>query len=285
MLCCNFAIHIIPKNELQMTFSVVEKNRLKKKYGPWAIITGASSGIGFALAERLAEAGLNLVLNARNEERLQETSKLLTSKFKIEIKIVAADVSTSEGIDQLLKTCATVEIGLLVASAGYGTSGPFIHSSIHTEIDMLRVNCEAVLILTHYFAQQFAKRKRGGIILLSSIVAFQGVPYAAHYAATKAYIQSLAEGLAEELNPFAVDVLAAAPGPVESGFGKRANMQIVNALTPSKISVPILKALGRRTTVLPGSLSKILAYSLRTVPRWGKVKIMKKVMTGMTSKQ
>jgi uncharacterized protein len=268
-----------------MTISVAEKNRLTKKYGPWAIITGASSGIGLALAERLAEAGLNLVLNGRNEQRLKETSQLLNSKFRIEIKIVAADVSTSEGIEQLVQACSPLEIGLFVASAGYGTSGPFIHSSVHTEIDMLRVNCEAVLILTHHFAQQFAKRKRGGILLLSSIVAFQGVPFAAHYAATKAYIQSLTEGLAEELAPFGVDVLAAAPGPVESGFGSRANMKIANALTPSQISLPILKALGRKTTVFPGSLTKILVYSLRTVPRWGKVKIMKKVMAGMAAKQ
>jgi hypothetical protein len=117
------------------------------------------------------------------------------------------------------------------------------------------------------------------------MVAFQGVPYSANYAATKAYVQSLGEALAEELRPHGVDVLAAAPGPVASGFGQRANMKMNMSLTPQQVGIPILKALGRNTTVLPGFLTKFLVYSLRTVPRWGKVKIMKIVMGGMTEHQ
>jgi uncharacterized protein len=95
----------------------------------------------------------------------------------------------------------------------------------------------------------------------------------------------LAEALAVELKPFGVDVLAAAPGPVASGFGDRANMKMNMSLTPQQVGIPILKALGRKTTVLPGFLTKFLTYSLRTVPRWGKVKIMKIVMGGMTQHQ
>ena len=120
---------------------------------------------------------------------------------------------------------------------------------------------------------------------MSSMVAFQGVPYSANYAATKAYVQSLAEALAVELKPYNVDVLAAAPGPVSSGFEQRANMKMSMSLKPSQIGVPILKALGRKTTVLPGLLTKVLVYSLRTLPRWGKVKIMQKVMGSMTKHQ
>ena len=116
-------------------------------------------------------------------------------------------------------------------------------------------------------------------------MAFQGVPYASNYAATKAYIQSFAEALAVELKPFNVDVLAAAPGPVESGFGHRSNMKMGKALVPSQLGVPILNALGKQTNVLPGLLSKILIYSLRTVPRWAKIKIMQKVMGGFTEHQ
>jgi uncharacterized protein len=148
-----------------------------------------------------------------------------------------------------------------------------------------QVNSEAVLSLTHYFAQKMAAQKRGGIILLSSMVAFQGVPYSANYAATKAYVQSLAEALSEELKPHGVDVLAAAPGPVASGFEKRANMKMNMSLAPAQVGIPILRSLGRKTTVLPGALTKLLVYSLRTVPRWGKVKIMKLVMGGMTLHQ
>lgn len=113
------------------------------------------------------------------------------------------------------------------------------------------------------------------------MVAFQGVPNAAHYAATKAYVQSLAEALSEELQPFKVAVLAAAPGPVSSGFASRAHMNMGKALTPEEVGVPILKALGKQVTVLPGWLTKLLVYSLMTLPRWGKIKVMKKVMSGM----
>jgi short-subunit dehydrogenase len=108
---------------------------------------------------------------------------------------------------------------------------------------------------------------------------------AANYAATKAYIQSFAEALAQELKPFKVDVLAAAPGPVDSRFGQRANMNMGKAILPDKIGAPILTALGRKTNVVPGSLSKILLYSLRILPRVIKIKIMQQVMRGFTKHQ
>ena len=268
-----------------MTLSNKERQRLNTKYGEWAIVTGASSGIGLELATLLATAGFNLVINSRHLDKLQEVEKQLKANSNIQIKIVASDVSDKEGIQKIIQATEALNVGLLVVSAGFGTTGNFIDSSLHNEINMLSVNCEALLSLTHYYSQQFVKQKRGGIILMSSMVAFQGTPYAANYAATKAYVQTLAEALAVELKPHNVDVLAAAPGPVESGFSLRANMKMSMSLTPQQICVPILKALGRKTTVLPGLLTKILVYSLRTVPRWGKVKIMAKVMGGMTKHQ
>jgi short-subunit dehydrogenase len=269
----------------KMKLSNKEKTRLKTKYGEWAIVTGASSGIGLELASQLASAGLNLVINSRHLDKLQEVEKQLKANSSIEIKIVASDVSETEGIDKIIEATQGLNIGLLIVSAGYGTSGHFIDSSLHTEFNMLKVNCEALLALTHYYSHQFVLQKRGGIILMSSMVAFQGTPYSANYAASKAYVQTLAEGLAIELKPHGVAILAAAPGPVQSGFSQRTNMKMSMSLTPQQVGVPILKALGFRTTVLPGLLTKILVYSLRTVPRWGKIKIMAKLMGGMTAHQ
>lgn len=268
-----------------MRLSNTEKKRLKINYGEWAIVTGASSGIGLELATQLATAGFNLVITSRHFDKLQEVEKHLKSLSRIDIKIVASDVSETEGIDKVIEATQGLNVGLLIVSAGYGTSGNFIDSSLHSEINMLKVNCEALLSLTHYYSQQFVQAKRGGIILMSSMVAFQGTPYSANYAATKAYVQTLSEALSVELKPKGVDVLAAAPGPVKSGFSQRANMIMSIAMSPSQVGVPILKALGRKTTVLPGFLTKLLVYSLRTVPRWGKVKIMEKVMSGMTEHQ
>jgi uncharacterized protein len=268
-----------------MTFSDSEKKRLKNKYGPWAVVTGATSGIGLELAERLAEAGFNLVINARRKAELDTISQHLATKYGIECRVVAADMSDIEGVELVKRAAEGLDVGLFVASAGFGTSGHFIQNDIDEEVNMLRVNCEAVLVLTHHFSRLFVQKKRGGIILLSSLVAFQGVPNAAHYAATKAFVQSLAEGLYHELKPHRVDVLAAAPGPVNSSFSHRADLVMNGAASPQQIGVPILKALGRQSTVLPGFLSKLLTYSLRTVPRWGKVLIMQKIMGGMTTHQ
>lgn len=268
-----------------MGFSISEKTRLKKQYGPWALVTGASSGIGKALAERLAEAGLHVILSARREEVLTQLATSLESKYGVDTMVVAVDLSEPEAANKVIAATASLDIGLVVAAAGFGTSGSFTEADLKEELDMLQVNCAALLQLTHWSAAQFTERKKGGIILLSSMVGFQGVPYAAHYAATKAYVQSLGEALAQELKPMGVDVLAAAPGPVESGFGRRADMQMNMSLKPDEVAVPILKALGRKSTVLPGLLTKFLVGSLRTVPRWGKIRIMKLVMGGMTKHQ
>lgn len=263
--------------------TIAEKQKLKTKYGPWVLVTGASSGIGLELAVQLASAGCNLVLCARNIQRLQNAESQIRGRYDVETKLVAADMSEQIAIDHLIHSIQNLDIGLVILSAGYGTSGLFKDASLHTEINMLRVNCESILSLTHYFTQRFLSRGKGGIILLSSIVAFQGVPYAAHYAATKAYIQSLGEALAVELKPLGIDVLSAAPGPVMTGFGDRANMTIGRSLRPSEISVPILRALGKKNTVLPGMLTRLLMFGLGIVPRRMKVLIMKKVMAGMTN--
>ncbi len=268
-----------------MSLSTSEKQRLRSQYGPWALITGASSGIGKEIAERLAEAGLNLIITARREAILQELATNWQKQYGVEVQCIPADLSEDRATEMVIQKSAQRDIGLVVAAAGFGTSGEFIRGKLKEELNMLQVNCTALLSLTHHFSRHFVARGRGGIILLSSMVGFQGVPFAAHYAATKAYVQSLAEALAVELKGKGVDVLAAAPGPVSSGFAQRANMQMDQSLRPADVGIPILKALGRQSTVLPGWLTKVLVGSLRTVPRWAKIRIMKMVMGGMTKHQ
>ena len=266
-----------------MGLSKKVKQRLKTKYGAWALITGASSGIGKAIANDLADSGLNLILCARSADQLNQLRYELIEKYHNEIIILPMDLTEEGSIDSLLDSIRLLDVGLFVSAAGFGTSGNFQDTNLDQELNMLKLNGEVSFRLTHHFAQVFVAQKRGGIILFGSLVGFQGTPYAAHYAATKAYMQTLAEALAVELKPFGVDVLSAAPGPVNSGFADRANMQMGAALTPEGISGPILKALGRKGTVLPGFLTKFLVYSLRTLPRWGKVRVMKLVMGGMTA--
>ncbi|MEM9338204.1 MAG: SDR family NAD(P)-dependent oxidoreductase [Bacteroidota bacterium] len=260
------------------------KIRLKEKYGQWAVISGASSGIGRELTFNVCKAGLNAIIIGRNIEALREVKSKCEDHYKTEVLEVVCDLGRDD-YTSIYEACKDKNIGLFIASAGFGTSGPFIENSVQSESDMVQVNCKALMVLTHYFGQHFASQKRGGIILLSSMVGFQGVPFTAHYAATKAYVQSLAEGLYHELKPKGVDVLAAAPGPVETGFAQQANLIMDGAMNVEKIGWEILNALGRKMTVLPGGLTKVLMYALRTTPRWGKIRIMKGVMGGMTKHQ
>lgn len=258
------------------------QKRLFARYGPWAAVTGASSGIGRAIALKLAEAGLNLVLVARRQGVLEDFAEELATQFGIQAQAIALDMEL-EGSAKALETATHhLELGLLVIAAGFGTSGSFLNAELAQETAMLNVNCRSLLELSWYFSRRFAHQGRGGIVLMSSIVGFQGTPFAAHYAATKAYVQSLAEGLSVELAPFGVDVLAAAPGPTHSGFADRAGMRLGLALNPEDIAQPILAALGCQSTVLPGFLSKLLTYSLMPLPRWIRVKIMGNIMADLT---
>lgn len=257
---------------------------LSEKYGPWALVTGASDGIGREIAREAAANGLNVVLVARRAQVLEDLAAEVAASTGVETRTIAADLSKPAEVDRVLAELADTDVGLFAACAGFGSSGGFLESDIGVELEQIDVNCRALMRMTHEMGRRFADRGRGGIVLMSSLLAFQGVPRAAHYAATKAYVQSLAEGLRIELAPRGVDVLACAPGPIHSGFASRADMQMSMGQGPQVVAGETLRALGRKTTVRPGFLSKFLEFALK-LPRWGRVRIMTLVMDGMTKHQ
>ncbi len=256
-----------------------------RRYGPWAVVTGASEGIGREFAIDLARRGLHLVLVARREALLHTLASELSRCHGIECRVIAVDMADAGAVAKLAEQTRTLEVGLLVAAAGFGSSGALADGELDNEMNMIDVNCRAVLGLSWHFARRFKAQRRGGLVLLSSLLAFQGAPRAANYAATKAYIQTLAEGLRAELAPFGVDVLASAPGPIASGFAQRADMRMSASLTPEVVARVSLDALGRSTTVRPGWLSKLLGWSLAMLPRWAMVRVIAQVMKGMTAHQ
>lgn len=257
-------------------------NPLLASYGPCAVVTGASDGIGRALALRLASRGFDIFLVARREAMLAEVARECAD-YGVRATSHAADLSDPAAVAATLKACGACDVGLFVAAAGFGASGAFIDSDLEVELNMLDLNCRSLAQMTHSFGRRFVKRGRGGIVLMSSLVAFQGVPHAANYAATKAYVQSLAEGIGAELKPLGVSVLASAPGPVKSGFGARAGMAITSGQTPEQVAEGTLNALGRRATVRPGLLAKLLEFSLSPLPRSARVYAMGRVMAGLTA--
>lgn len=255
-----------------------------ERYGPWAIVTGASDGIGRAFADALASRGMNVVLVARRRAALDAVAASIERRNGVATHVIAADLGTSDGVQSVIDRTATLDAGLLIAAAGYGTAGPFLSTELHDEVDMVDVNCRAVVAMTKVLATRFTTRGSGGIILLGSIVAYQGVPNAANYAATKAFVQTLAEGLRHELKPRGIDVLSCAPGPVHSGFAVRSRLEMDQAMQPETVASGALAALGRKTTVWPGTLSKILIGSLATLPRFARTAIMGRIMAGMTKR-
>jgi uncharacterized protein len=274
-------LQLYPYLESDGPSRTLRQKDFRHQYGPWAVVTGASSGIGREIALRLAASGLNLILVARRQGLLEELGSDL-GRRGIETRVIAADLGTKAGIEAVAAGSGDLDVGLLVAAAGFGTSGPFLDSDLTQELVMLDVNCRALLWQSLHFGRRFAERGRGGLIFLASLVGFQGTPFSANYAATKAYVQSLAEALHVEFALRGVDVLASAPGPVQSGFAARAGMRMGAALKPADVAQATLDALGCKTTVVPGLLSKILTYSLIPLPRSSRVRMMGWVMRGMT---
>lgn len=256
--------------------------RLKTRYGPWAVVTGASSGIGREIARGLAEAGINLVLVARGRQALEELAAELEGAHGVRARVLAADLAAPGAAEAVEEATRAVDVGLLVAAAGFGTSGRLVDATLESEREMLAVNCGAVLALTHAFGRRFRARGAGGIVLMGSLVGFQGTPFAAHYAATKAYVQSLAEGLAVELRPAGVDVFCSAPGPTHSGFAARAGMRMGLAQSARSVARATLARMGRPGTIHPGALTRLLTWSLAMLPRALRVRVMGRIMAGMT---
>ena len=256
-----------------------------RRYGPWAVVTGASEGIGAAFAAELASRGLNLVLVARREDRLAALSQELASKYRIEVRVQPTDLANKDSASALFHHTEDLDVGLLVAAAGFGTSGPLLQADDRVEADLLEVNCAAVLRQCLHYGRRMAARRRGGMVLLSSVLAFQGAPFSANYAASKAYIQALAEGVSQELKADGVDVLSVAPGPIASGFAARANLHLGQTMTPEVVARVSVAALGKQGTVRPGWLSKLLGWGLSTAPRFLRVQITGSIMANMTRHQ
>lgn len=266
--------------------STTKKNDsdLKRRFGPAALITGASDGIGRAFAARLAEQGFDLILVARRDSLLQEMARDLGARFGVEVRPIAMDLSVPSAVQQLMRMTESAPVGLVVAAAGFGSIGSFLDQDMASEVNMVDLNCRSVVELSYGFGRRMAAQGRGGIVLFGSLVGFNGAPFSATYAATKGFVQSFAEGVAAELRPRGVHVLSVAPGPVSTGFAARAGMQMGQSATPEMVARSALATLGRRTTVRPGVLAKFLGWSLAVLPRWGRVRIMGVIMKGMIGK-
>jgi short-subunit dehydrogenase len=188
--------------------------------GKWALVTGASAGIGKALAEELAKGGTNLILTARRKERLEHLARDLSAKQGIRTETVVADLAEPVGPEAIFQFTRQRElpVDLLVNNAGFGHYGEFHAAPPERLLQMVQVNCTAVVELTRLYLPAMVARRSGDVLIVASTASFQAVPYISTYAATKVFDLFLAEGLAEEMQPYGVRVCALCPGTTTSEF-------------------------------------------------------------------
>jgi hypothetical protein len=188
--------------------------------GKWALVTGASSGIGRALAEELGARGANLVLTARRRQRLLELRKRLRASHGIRVEAITADLAGRDGPEKIFAFTErrSITVDLLVNNAGLGSYGDFFTRDRERELRIVQVNCSAVVALTHLYLSGMVERRSGDILIVASTAAYQAVPYMATYAASKAFDLLFAEALAEEVQRYGVRVCALCPGPTASEF-------------------------------------------------------------------
>ena len=240
--------------------------------GKWALVTGASAGIGAALAKELAAGGTNLVLTARRIDRLEELAKALSATHKVKAEIFAADLADSNAPERIFAFTREkgIEIELLINNAGFGQYGEVPSVEKQRLLDMVQVNCGAVVHLTRLYLPEMIARRRGDVLILASTASFQAVPYISTYAATKAFDLLFAEGLAEEMKPYGIRVCALCPGSTESEFHVVSGQEKFrkNAETAEKVASTGLKALAAgKSYVISGLGNYLGAHGERLVPR------------------
>jgi short-subunit dehydrogenase len=242
------------------------------RYGPWAVVAGASEGIGAAFAHALAARGMSLVLVARRPEALAA----LASSLSVPTLTVAADLAS--GLPSIFEATASLEVGLVVANAAYAPSGPFVGLSPDDAHRVVAVNCDALVRLANHYLPPMVERRRGGLIVMSSAAGLQGGPLLSVYAASKSFGATLAEGLWWEMRPHGVDVLTCVAGAVSTpGLARASQRPAPGTVTPSAVAAAALTGLGKGPRVVPGAFMRMSTVLMgRLMPRRLAIGVMAK---------
>jgi uncharacterized protein len=235
----------------------------KERFGPWALITGASSGIGREFARQLAKAGLNTVLAARRGALLQEAAGSLAKDFGVQYRVITADFSEEGFVETLANSTDDLDIGLVVSNAGSPSPGGFLSKDRDELASQLRLNALSHLDIAHHFGRKLAERGRGGLIFVGAMGAEKGIPYMANDSGAKAYVQCLAQALHVELRPLGVHVTVVSPGLTETP--SLAILGLTSETMPMKpmkveqcVSEAIRGLAANRSLVIPGRINRIM---------------------------
>ncbi len=257
---------------------------LRERYGEWALVTGASAGIGLAFARAFARQGLSCVLAARREDRLNALGDELSKAYGIQTRAVAVDLATAEGANKLADAVADLPIAILVNNAGFGYAGRFDKLQTDRLRDMVMVNCVTPVVLTSRILPAMVQRKRGAVIIVGSVAGRQPLPLHAVYSATKAFDLFLGEGLWAELQGTGIDAITVEPGPTATEFFAVAGEQVGgnHGEAPENVVAIALESLGKHPSVVSGWFNYVRANLARFLPRSTVALIAKRVVAGQT---
>ncbi len=240
-------------------------------YGPVALVTGASSGIGREFARQLATAGLDLVLVARRQALIETLAKELAKEHGVEVTTLPLDLGCRDFLDMLLPACEGRDIGLVVSNAGLGAKGLLDETPLETLEAVLAVNCRAPMLVAHAFLPLLRRRGRGGIVITGSIEAYTPAPWSVAYSASKAFVRALGEGLWGEVRGSGVDVLVLAPGATDTEMITNSGMDVrdmpTGAMTPADVARQGLERLGGGPSHIAGVANFLLVSLLSLLPR------------------
>jgi len=241
---------------------------LRERYGDWALVTGASSGLGSEFARALAREGISVVLTARREERLQELASELEKAHRVSTRVVAADLADPSAAEQLTEAVRDLEIAILVNNAGFGYAGRFDEQEPRRLAEMVQLNCLAPVMLSAGLLPGMLERGRGAVVITGSAAGRQPLPLHGLYSATKSFGLLLGESLAVELRSRGVDVLVLEPGSTETEFQQVAGEIAHNGEPAERVVLLALEALGRQPAVISGWFNWIRAnIASRLLPR------------------
>ena len=246
------------------------------RYGKWAVIAGASEGLGAAFAAQLAERGMRLLLLARREEVLAELAQQLRQQHGVEVRHMALDLADPELSGKLAPAVADIEVGVLVYNAAVSQMGRFVTMEEDALERMIRVNVSGPLTFLHALLPAMHERGRGAVVLMSSLAGMQGSPGIAAYAATKAFNTILGESLWHELRAQGIDVVVSCAGAIRTpGYLRTYGKEAPGILAPEAVASQTLAALGKGPRVVPGLLNRIVAQvSGRLLPRAAAIRLM-----------
>lgn len=248
-------------------------NDFRARYGPWALVTGASSGIGAEFALQLAKRNLNLVLVGRRKNLLEQIAGEIVQRYGMDARVLQVDLAAPDAKSSIEKATREIEIGLLVNNAGAGLPGAFLDHEAANETRIVQVNAVVPMQLTHLFGSKMTQIGHGGIIFVASTMGYVGMPFAANYAATKAYLISLGEALYHELGKKGISVLVVSPGPTKTpAIHELPEVDFsqvpVNWMDAEGVVRTALHSLGHQASVIPGEVNNAVYFLVkRILPR------------------